>query len=393
MRKVTALVLLSGLFAFTFAARAAAEDRPRNIILIGWDGAQRNHVNEALERGDLPNLKKLSGEGTMVEIDVYGTTDTKAGWSEILSGYGPKKTGVYSNREYQPVPTGYSVFERLESHFGDDNFVTVAVIGKKSHCGERNPPRKIRLDEAKKDAGQAAGDKAKAGAKRPAKQEGKIVVEDGVRYRVIPGSPYYHMADNTDVWIFGLTEDEKVGTQALKLLDENKDKPFFFFVHFAEVDQKGHKHGENSKEYNDALVSNDKWTDKIVAKLKELGLYDKTLIYVTADHGFDEGKTSHGNAPFVFLATNDKQVKRSGRRDDITPTILDRFGLDLCKLDPALDGRSLTRDDDRPKPEVPPGRPKQQPKKQAKAKARKAALALPAAEPAEKLLLADNLNP
>ncbi|MHC4981671.1 MAG: alkaline phosphatase family protein, partial [Planctomycetota bacterium] len=136
-----------------------------------------------------------------------------------------------------------------------------------------------------------------------------------------------------------------------------------FFVHFAEVDTSGHGHDENSKQYNDALVSNDKWTGKIIDKLKELGLYDKTLVYITADHGFDEGRKSHSNAPFVFLATNDKGVMRNGRRDDVTPTILGRFGLALSEIDPPLDGRTLTKEDDRPAPTVPPGRPKAKPKK------------------------------
>ncbi len=146
-----------------------------------------------------------------------------------------------------------------------------------------------------------------------------------------------------DVWEFGLMEDQKVGTRVIELLEKYKDKPFFFFVHFASVDHQGHKFGENSKEYNNALISNDLWTGKIIEKLKSLGLYDKTLVYVTADHGFDEGKTSHSNAPYVFLATNDKKVMRNGLRQDITPTILERFGLDLNKLEPLLDGVPLTR--------------------------------------------------
>mgnify|MGYP000400546854 CR=1 FL=1 len=54
--------------------------------------------------------------------------------------------------------------------------------------------------------------------------------------------------------------------------EQFKDKPFFFFIHFAEVDHSGHKHGENSKEYNDALISNDTWTGRIMDKLAELGL-------------------------------------------------------------------------------------------------------------------------
>ncbi len=120
---------------------------PRNIVLVGWDGVQRNHVKECISQNELPNLKKLSDEGTFVEIDVEGTTDTKAGWSQILTGYYPTVTGVYSNRLYQPIPKGLSIFERLEKHFGTDKFVTVAVIGKKGHVGEIDPPKKIRLDE------------------------------------------------------------------------------------------------------------------------------------------------------------------------------------------------------------------------------------------------------
>jgi len=268
---------------------------PRNIILIGWDGAQRNHVKESLSRGELPNLKKLSSEGALVAIDIYRVTDTKAGWTQILTGYEPEVTGVFSNGRYQPIPRGYTVFERLEEFFGARDFVTAAVIGKKANLGAD------------------------------------------------PGEPYYNTKNGMDVFINGLNDDEKVGSKALELLEQYKDKPFFFFIHFAEVDARGHAFGENSKEYDDTLISADGWTGNIVQKLKELNLYDKTLIYITADHGFDEGLQSHTDAPYVFLATNDPMVVRRGQRADITPTILDRFGLDLSKIEPPLDGHPLTR--------------------------------------------------
>jgi len=44
------------LFVALLAATALAEGPPRNVILFGWDGAQRNHVNECLERGELPPI-------------------------------------------------------------------------------------------------------------------------------------------------------------------------------------------------------------------------------------------------------------------------------------------------------------------------------------------------
>jgi len=155
------------------------------------------------------------------------------------------------------------------------------------------------------------------------------------------------MHKSCDLWKFGLAKDEKVGTLAMEMLEKYKDKPFFF-VHFAEVDHLGHGHGENSNEYNDALMSNDTWTGKILDKLKELGMADKTTVYVTADHGFNEDGKGHSYATYVFLGTNDPKVKRAGMRQDVAPTILSRFGFDLDKIEPKPDGESLTEDATKP---------------------------------------------
>lgn len=391
LRRVLLILCVIRFFACPVVAQdKAGISKPRNIILVGWDGAQRAHVMECLERGELPNLKQLASEGALVNIDVVtGATDTKAGWTQILTGYNPEVTGVYSNGRFRDVPKGLSVFERLKDHFGAD-FACLAVIGKQQHCGEIREPfkRQISDEEAakiqmqqqagkkgqqaqaqKKQPGQAAAAQRKPkapvqpGAGR--QQVGQIVEENGVKYLVFEGSPYYTMHKACDVWEYGLMEDKKVGTRALELLEKYKDRPFFFFVHFASVDHQGHRFGENSKEYNDALISNDTWTGKIIAKLKELGLYDKTLIYVTADHGFNEGATGHSYAPYVTLATNDPLVKRDGMRQDIAPTILARFGLDLSRFQPPLDGEPLTQPATKPvlkAPETPPARPNAQAK-------------------------------
>ena len=347
-------VAVALVFAAAVPALGGEGEKPRNIILFGWDGAQRNHVHECLRRGELPTLKKLSEEGGLVAVDVItGATDTKAGWSQILTGYHPEVTGVYSNGRYRDVPEGYSVFERLKKHFGPDRFVCVAVIGKSGHCGEIKPPFRKRLDEVEKENAKAAP-KAK---KRPRQRGGKVVEENGVKYLVFGGSPYHTMHKSCEVWKYGLSKDQRVGTLAIELLEKYKDKPFFFFVHFAEVDHSGHQHGENSKAYNDALISNDTWTGKIIDKLKELGLYDKTLVYITADHGFDEGGKSHKYAPYVFLGANDPKVKRDGMRQDVAPTILSRFGLDLTKFEPGLDGESLTAPATKPVLKAPAKKP------------------------------------
>ncbi len=375
------LLLLAGVLAWLPISIVAGEKPgggdtpshpPCNVILIGWDGAQRDHVREMLRREQLPTLKSLAAKGTLVAIDVYRQTDTKAGWTQILTGYEPEITGVFSNARYQPIPPGLTVFERLEKHFGPDNVATLAVIGKKGNV-DADPPGYEIVRPKRKTRAQAAGTApapapgAKQVQRTNAKREDpsvpapkkKTAAQNAPSSRTRnaqrkpaapapekvwhPGKPYYHSHKALDLWVNGLQTNDRVGSKTLAVLEQYKESPFFLFVHFAEPDHSGHRSGENSAEYTEGLVSCDEWTGRILEKLKQLGLEDKTLVYVTADHGFDEGRTSHMDAPFVFLATNDKGVIRRGERADITPTILDRFGLDLAAIDPPLSGHPLTK--------------------------------------------------
>ena len=86
---------------------------------------------------------------------------------------------------------------------------------------------------------------------------------------------------------------------------------------------------------------------------------DKTLVYVVVDHGFNIGEFGHRYAPYVFLGTNDKSVKRNGTREDIAPTVLKRFGVDLTKIEPKLDGIPL--DESAPERKAPAENPNPRP--------------------------------
>jgi len=278
---------------------------PAGAVLVGWDGAQRDHVKEAIARGEMPTLKRLSAEGAMVDIDIRGVTDTKAGWAQILTGCSPEISGVYSNSRYRPIPEGYTVFERLRAAFGPESIRTAAVVGGKGGLSTDGP----NPDDPKN----------------------------------LYGKPYYITKKHMDLFQNSVGSDSKVCARALELLESYRKERFFLFVYFSDIDHQGHRHGENSKEYNDALIASDGLTGKIVQKLNDLAINDRTLLYVTSDHGFDEGKKRHRNAPFVFLATNDRKVKGPGHREDITPTILNGLGVNLNKIEPPLSGHPLNR--------------------------------------------------
>jgi arylsulfatase A-like enzyme len=115
---------------------------------------------------------------------------------------------------------------------------------------------------------------------------------------------------------------------------------FFFFLHFREPDHAGHQHGENSPEYEAALIDTDEWLGRIRQTLDELGVGATTAILVVTDHGFREDREHHKNARDAWLATNWAPVKRGNQRD-LAPTILAAFGVELDQLAPPLPGQAL----------------------------------------------------
>ncbi|WAM32453.1 alkaline phosphatase family protein [Caldicellulosiruptor naganoensis] len=157
------------------------------------------------------------------------------------------------------------------------------------------------------------------------------------------GEPFYNAKSSIDVFYGDKARPaSEVGKLALDSIDKYGKGRFFAFFHFGDPDTAGHKYGENSQEYSNAIIEVDKWLGRIVEKLKALGIYNETRIYVTSDHGFDEGKTTHSMASDVFFATNDAEIKRRGDQRDIVPTILVRMEVDVSRFNPPLPGRLLT---------------------------------------------------
>jgi hypothetical protein len=288
-----------------------------NIVVVGWDGTQRDHFwqcyNQELPEcsGGLPSVQALSGGVIFDNTTTSGGTATKPGWAQILSGYNAEVTGVFDNGDYQPIPEGYTVFEKIEDHLGHDNVVTMFVSGKGVHTG-----------------GACVGEETTC--------DGVPCIED-------QGQPWCLTKNHLDYYENDLRQNNVVGNRALTLLETHQNDLFFAFILFRDPDVTGHWKGEDSVEYSEKMIEVDYWLGMIVAKLQELGIYEQTLVYVITDHGFDEGMLRHVNAPYGFLATNDPMVMRSGDRKDLAPTILERYGISLGPIGdaPAVDGYSL----------------------------------------------------
>lgn len=287
MNQVTSLLV----FVLVLLSTSSTSAQSPNVILISWDGVQRAHLYDLLERGELPNLHSLMERGGIAPITITDHfTDTKSGHAEMLTGYPPRITGVWNNRTFKPIPEGYTLFERLENHFSE-RIVTVMLTGKTHNLG-------------------------------------------GER-----GEPYFKAKRSMDVFDSNAAHADVVGPKAVEYVKKYRGKQFFAFFHFSDPDSAGHTFGENSKEYEDAIKTCDKWLGEIVEELKENGIYAKTIIYVTSDHGFDEGKKTHNNAPLVFICSSENV--KDGNQKDIVPTILQDFGVHISEIHPHLPGKPL----------------------------------------------------
>ena len=309
--------------------------RPR-AVLIGWDAVGRDAIKAGLATGRLPVLKRLVEDGSLVAIDILRDTSSKPGWAQILTGYNPEKTGVYSSARYQPIPSGYTIFERLRNRFSADKVYTGAIMCKKWPLRD-DPPREEPVREIPlvgKLFGSASGP--------------DIIVKDGRKYRFVQGQPYYNASRVMDIFINGLEQDRRVAEEASRIIETIPQERFFLFIHFGGTDIAGHEHGGESPEYWAALEEEDYCTGLILAALEKRGVTGSTWVYVTADHGFPEGEKDHKDAPYVFLASNDPRITERGDRVDVAPTILEGLGIDTDKIVPPLDGHPLTTPREKP---------------------------------------------
>jgi arylsulfatase A-like enzyme len=295
-------LLLVVLWLATSAFKPGTRPEHRNAILISWDGAGGDHVRANLAAGKLPNLAKLVGHGALVDLYVTGHgTDTKPGHAQMLTGYDPTVTGVYSNVKFGAIPRGYSIFERLHQVFGKNGLTTIMLTGKGPNLGSQSP-----------DGGSA--------------------------------EPFFLVRPGITVWDGDQIRPARVvGDKAVRYVERYAKDRFFLFVHFPDVDVGGHYFGEDSPDYDRALAECDAWLGKIMAAVVEQGIADRTLVYVTADHGFDKASKRHSNAMLVFLATNDARVSLPGEQRDVTPTVLNAMGVDPGKLAPRLPGKVLSK--------------------------------------------------
>ncbi|MCC6406807.1 MAG: alkaline phosphatase family protein, partial [Planctomycetes bacterium] len=80
------------------------------VIVLGFDGADARTIQMLMEKGELPNLKKLADTGTFAPLGTVNPAESPTAWASLNTGQNPAKTGVpgFVKRDFlkdkSPVP-------------------------------------------------------------------------------------------------------------------------------------------------------------------------------------------------------------------------------------------------------------------------------------------------
>lgn len=285
MKKLRLFAVLTAFFTascFCFAQNWKAN----HVFLIGLDGWGAYSV----EKAEMPNVKSLMDAGcyTLKKRSVLPSSSA-VNWASMFMGAGPELHGYTEWGSKTP---------ELPSRVLNEHNIFPTVFSE--------------LRKAAPDA-----------------EMGVLYEWDGIKYLVDTLALNYHaQAPDYNQYPTGLCE------MACKYITEKK--PVLTAICFDNPDHVGHADGHDTPAYYAKLKELDGYVGQILDAVKAAGIYDNSIIIVTADHGGINkghgGKTMQEmETPFIIAGKN---VKKGGAFDesmmqfDCASTVASIFGLE-----------------------------------------------------------------
>lgn len=335
----------------------------KNIVFYFSDQQRWDTVNEEVT----PNLMKLADEGVLFENSFTCQPVCGPARSCLQSGMYATETGCYTNgialpQDITPLAeyfnrAGYQTAYIGKWHLGSDKYPGIGV-----HCEKTAIPKD---------------------------RQGKYQywrAADCLEFTSHGYDGYVFDGDGNKIDFTGYRAD-CINDFALEFLDKReKDKPFFLFVSQLEPHQQNDRnrfegYKETIKKYKDyplpddltflkgdykemypdyisAINRLDYNVGKLVAKLKQQGIYEDTIIIYTSDHGchfktrnMEYKRSCHESSihtPLIIKGGGFEGGKRDNRLVsliDLPPTMLSMAGI---KTPPNFKGYDLTKETDDP---------------------------------------------
>lgn len=276
----------------------------RHVVLISIDTCRADHLGcYGYSRKTTPNIDAIAEEGILFENCISPVPLTLPAHTSIMTGKIPPSHGVHDN--------GYVVDNNnlmLAELLKDNGFITGAVIG--------------------------------------------AFVMDS-QFGLNQGFDYYNddFLESRQISSFAYIERnaEEVTSFATSWLKENKKKKSFLFIHYFDphgnYDPPDTYKDKFDNPYDGEIAYTDKCIGDVVSTLKKLGIYDSSLLIITADHGESLGEhreNTHGyfiykstvHVPLIIKypgAPKNKRINNTVGLIDIFPTICNRLDIPVPK--------------------------------------------------------------
>lgn len=253
---VAVLFLTGGIACFLVAGNRTPEIR--NIVLISIDTCRADYFScYGYPRETTPHIDAFAREATRFENTISPIPITLPAHSSMLTGTIPPFHGVHNNIFYKLAPASQTLPETLQQN----GFNTSAIISS------------FVLDK---------------------------------KFGMAQGFDTYHDTfKEVHKNIFGNERKGDETTQvALDWLDANKDNKSFLFLHYYDPHQEYAPPEPFASDFVDnpyagEIAFTDHCIGRVIQKLKDLQMYDSTLLIVTGDHGEMLGE--HGEEEHTYF--------------------------------------------------------------------------------------------
>ncbi len=272
----------------------------RNIILISIDTCRADYLScYGFERKTTPNIDSVAAESTVFKNAVSSVPITLPAHSSMLTGTIPPYHNVRDNVFYKLGESNITLAEILK----DYGFTTAAIVS--------------------------------------------AFVMDS-QFGIAQGFDTFN--DRFEELHMAVSVSERKGHEASRLamewLEQHKKEKFFLFLHYFDP----HLPYEPPEPFASQFADNpyageiayvDYCIAQVIQKLKDVGLYDSSLIIITGDHGEmlgERGELTHGyfiyqsavRVPLIFKMPqqhNPQEIKQVVGLIDIVPTICSLLGI------------------------------------------------------------------
>lgn len=312
-----------------------------NIVIIGIDAARADHFGTyGYPKPTSPHIDALANEGLVFDHCFCHINTTDPSFTTMLTGMIPRSHGILKHAEglnlgvYNFHKHKFVLFQEILKQYGYSTF-GIDWLGRWHKRGfdfylgpkyDRRPPA------------------------------GKLIDESIARIRTSK-KPFFlfihfwdaHTPYNAPDELYPLFAPEHPEMKMEALLKDIKSRDWKEYILKAGGEVKNAE--EIVAKYDAAIRSVDEEIDRLVNVLKDMGIYEDTIILITSDHG--ESLTEHGiyfdhhglyetttHVPLIMVHVPGKgRIDKFVQHADIVPTFLDLLGIPMKGLN--IDGMSL----------------------------------------------------